>query len=68
MKRIAFLAIALLLVFSASAQNNITVSSKGTINSSVWKGGETASLSISRIPKTVDEFKSLQQKPLRTWG
>lgn len=39
-----------------------TVSTKGTIDPKVWKAGQTASVSISKIPATLDEFKALQAK------
>lgn len=40
----------------------IKTSSTGGINPKEWKGGETATVSISRMPKSVVEFKTLQSK------
>lgn len=42
--------------------SEIEVSSTGGIDPKEWQGGQTASVSISRIPRNVAEFKELQKK------
>lgn len=42
--------------------SDIKVTTNGTINESVWTAGETASISLSRLPASMGEFKGLQQK------
>lgn len=61
MKRIYFSLIICAMSIMAFAQS-LDVKTHGTINPKVWKAGETATVSINRIPKTVAEFKQVQAK------
>ena len=60
MKRILTLALLLATAICLSAQEPIQVKSKGSIDPKTWKAGQTATLSISRMPETLDEFVKLQ--------
>lgn len=60
MKKV-FLAVMMVLFTVASvAQSAIDVKFKGGISPDKWKAGETASVSISRMPASVAEFMQLQ--------
>jgi len=61
MKRI-FLSLIICAVSIVSFAQSLDVKTRGGINPKVWKAGETASVSINRIPKTVAEFKQVQAK------
>lgn len=61
MKKITTL-FTMMMVFllTACAQGNVNVTRTGGINPTKWKGGESATVSISHIPTSVSEFEALQ--------
>lgn len=61
MKKItALFSMMMIFLLTACAQGNVNVSHTGGINPTKWKGGESATVSISHIPTTVEEFEALQ--------
>ena len=61
MRKLYSIIIALFAATSLSAQT-LTVSYKGSINPTTWKGGEEATVTFSHFPKTVADFKKAQEQ------
>ncbi|MBQ0021882.1 MAG: hypothetical protein KBT29_01450 [Prevotellaceae bacterium] len=61
MKRV-FLAILICSISTLAFAQNIDVKKKGGINPKEWKANESATISINRIPTTIEEFKQVQSE------
>lgn len=60
MKRTIFSLVMLLCAVFVSAQGTIGVKTKGGINPTKWNAKETATVTVSRIPASVEEFEAVQ--------